>query len=115
MKKAPLAALAAAALLFGAAALGRIPSGIRRTYSPAPTPPREPYRLVSGGADRLDVNRVTGPVLAGLPGVGRYASGILALRRELGGFTSLEQLSLVPGIGRATCLKAAEVLKITEK
>ena len=85
-------------------------SGI--TYSETSLPDREPYRLTSSGGDKLNLNTVSPSVLKTLPYVGKYADEICELREELGGFSSLEELALIPGIGAETVDRASEILKI---
>ena len=75
-------------------------------------PERSAYVLKSSGGDKFNINTISENMLKTLPRVGKYAKEICALRDELGGFTSLEELSLINGIGPETVDYAAEILKI---
>lgn len=67
--------------------------------------PREPVRLDLNRASRQDLER--------LPGVGPVmAERILTLRKDRGGFRSLEELQSVRGIGSATLERLRPVLVI---
>ena len=111
-KKSIIVAVFALAVLT-AAIFGKkvLPSGV--TYTDSGLSDRTPYRLTSSGGDKFNINTVSEGVLRTLPYVGKYSKEICALREELGGFSSLEELSLIPGIGAETVDHAAEVLKIS--
>lgn len=68
------------------------------------------YRGEYGKA--IAVNRVSLYSLSELPYIGSRARDILALRDELGGFASLEQLSLIGGIGVRQYLRLRPYLSI---
>lgn len=66
-----------------------------------------------GGGTKLSVNSATPEQLDGLDGVGpAMASKIIALRTKLGGFTSLDQLDDVPGVGEARLASLREQLDL---
>lgn len=66
----------------------------------------------NGGA-KLSVNSATPEQLDGLDGVGpAMAAKIVALRTKLGGFTSLDQLDDVPGVGEARMASLREQLDL---
>lgn len=66
----------------------------------------------AGGA-KLSVNAATPEQLDGLDGVGpAMAEKIVALRTKLGGFTSLDQLDEVPGVGEARMASLREQLDL---
>lgn len=75
-------------------------------------PPRQIYQMDSAGGYKLNLNTISKSMLKTIPRIGRYADEICALREELGGFESLEQLSLINGIGADTVDYAAEYLKV---
>jgi competence ComEA-like helix-hairpin-helix protein len=57
---------------------------------------------------KIDINTATEEDLIPLPGIGiKTARAIVAFRESIGGYTSLEQLRLVRGVGDKTynCLK----------
>lgn len=63
-----------------------------------PAPTREVARLRDG--ERLDLNRAEAGDLVLLPGVGpKLAALILVERERLAGFSSIEQLGAVKGVG----------------
>lgn len=67
---------------------------------------------VAGGA-KLSVNAATPEQLDGLDGVGpAMAEKIITLRTKLGGFTSLDQLDDVPGVGEARLASLREQLEL---
>jgi comEA protein len=62
---------------------------------------------------RVDINKATLGELMLLPGIGpHYAEAILTYRREQGPFTSVEQLTLVRGIGPKTMEKLRPYVKV---
>ena len=81
-------------------------------YDTSALPDRTQYSMKSRGGDKFNINTISENMLKTLPRVGKYAEDICALREELGGFTSLEELSLVNGIGPETVDYAAEILRI---
>ncbi|MBE6937473.1 MAG: hypothetical protein E7460_02820 [Ruminococcaceae bacterium] len=83
------------------------------TYSQNADPHRsEPYFLTGTGENRLDINKMTPEVLRLIPGIGSHADGIIALREELGGFDSLEQLTFVSGVGIKSLQEAMDYITI---
>ena len=63
--------------------------------------------------ERLDVNRATRAELEAIPGVGpSMAAAIVATRDARGGFGTLEELDLVPGIGEKRLQKLAAWLRV---
>ena len=63
-------------------------------------PSQPPAAAASPEELRLDLNRATLDELSSLPGIGEgLAEQILALRRELGSFSSWEDLDRVEGLG----------------
>ena len=61
----------------------------------------------------IEINRATLDQLMQLPGIGpRYAEAILKYRQERGPFTSVEQLTLVRGIGPKTLEKIRPFVKV---
>lgn len=70
-------------------------------------PPAEPTtERATPDADLVDLNRATLAELDTLPGVGpRTAQRIVEYREENGGFTRLEELMNVRGIGERTFLR----------
>ena len=85
-----------------------IPSGSGRvaTVSPFPSPSLADQPATSPVPKRfhqipIDLNRATGHDFEGLPGVGpKLAERILAYRRSIGAFHSLDELRAVKGIGK---------------
>lgn len=83
------------------------------TYDPdAPTHTPEPYRLTGEGSMKFDLNELSPEVMRLIPGIGKYTDEIVELRDELGGFSSLEQLTLIPGIGPNTVKKAMDYVRL---
>jgi competence ComEA-like helix-hairpin-helix protein len=71
-------------------------------------------RVESEGPSVVDLNQATAEELETLAGIGpALARRIVAHREERGGFRSLEELTDVPGIGRAAYEQVAERLTIT--
>lgn len=61
---------------------------------------------VAAAAQRLNINQASVEQLSSLPGIGPVkAEALVAKRTERGGFTSLEQLTEVKGIGIKTVEK----------
>jgi len=59
-----------------------------------------PYIVTSGGKQSdICINSAPTNTLKSLPYIGGLAADIVALREELGGFSSLEELMLIKGIG----------------
>ena len=77
-------------------------------------PPAE--RATEGGmpdADLVDLNRATPAELDELPGVGpRTAQSIIEYREENGGFSRLEDLMNVRGIGERTFLRLRPLVTV---
>ncbi len=64
--------------------------------------------LLDESDERIDINRATAADLQAVPGIGpEIARRVLELRQERGGFSFLEELTDVPGIGE----KRFEALK----
>jgi len=72
----------------------------------------EPYLPLSS-AENAVININTSDVyqLRSIPYVGGHASEIAELRSELSGFSSIEQIALVNGIGLKTYLKASQYIR----
>ena len=81
--------------------------GLVSRWAAQPLPlQRQPVERHVGESRRLDLNKATAEELCALPGVGPVtAERIIALREELGSFTSPEDLLAVEGIGEATLEK----------
>ena len=87
-----------------------IPSGSGRvtTVSPSPVPSLADQPATSPVPKRfhqrlIDLNSATGQDFEALPGVGpKLAERILAYRRSIGAFHSLDELQAVKGIGNKT-------------
>lgn len=61
----------------------------------------------------LDLNTCTAAQLMQIDGIGEVrASAIIAYRNELGGYTSVEQLKNIKGIGEATFAKIAPYVTV---
>ena len=81
-------------------------------YNLSQTQKRELFRLTSSGGDKFNLNTISKSMLSTLPYVGKHADEICRLRDELGGFESLEQLGLIPGISPNDVKKASNYLRI---
>ena len=98
-----------------------IPSGSGRvtTVSPFPIPSLVDQPATSPVPKRfhqspIDLNRATGHDFEGLPGVGpKLAERILAYRRSIGGFHSLDELQAVKGIGSKTFERIRPLVTVT--
>ena len=77
-------------------------------------PPAEPAAgLEMADADRVDLNRATLAELDTLPRVGpRTAQRIIEYREENGGFTRIEELMNVRGIGERTFLQLKPLVTV---
>jgi competence protein ComEA len=74
-----------------------------------------PLAAVSPPPRRVLLNRATASELAALPGLGEErARRIVARRRELGGFRSLDELLAVPGLGPKTLDKLRPALLVDD-
>lgn len=98
-----------------------IPSGSGRvtTVSPFPIPSLAGQPATSLVSKRfhqspIDLNRATGHDFEGLPGVGpKLAERILAYRRSVGAFHSLDELQAVKGIGSKTFERIRPLVAVT--
>ena len=98
-----------------------IPSGSGRvaTVSPFPSPSLADQPATSPVPKRfhqipIDLNRATGHDFEGLPGVGpKLAERILAYRRSIGAFHSLDELQAVKGIGSKTFERIRPLVTVT--
>ena len=98
-----------------------IPSGHGRvaTVSPFPSPSLADQPSASPVLKRfhqspIDLNRATGHDFEGLPGVGpKLAERILAYRRSIGAFHSLDELRAVKGIGSKTFERIRPLVTVT--
>lgn len=81
---------------------------------PAPAPAPAPVPSGGGGAGGLvDLNRATAADLDALPGVGPVlAARILEHRDRVGGFTRVDELADVKGIGDATFAELAPLVTV---
>lgn len=65
--------------------------------------------------EAVDLNRATAEELAALPGLGaERARRIVARRRELGRFRSVEELLSVPGVGPKTVARLRAALLVVD-
>ena len=98
-----------------------IPSGSGRvtTVSPSPVPSLADQPATSPVPKRfhqrlIDLNSATGQDFDALPGVGpKLAERILAYRRSIGAFHSLDELQSVKGIGSKTFKRIRPLVTIT--
>ena len=82
------------------------------TFSVSSTVIREPYLpLFLSESAAININTSCYYTLINIPYIGSHAAEIEKLRLSLGGFTSIEQLSLVDGIGLKYYLKAAPYVR----
>jgi competence ComEA-like helix-hairpin-helix protein len=103
------------------AALAVVALASQRGPAPAETTLRAPPLPASNSGVRalregqsLELNRAAAGDLVLLPGVGpKLAQRIVQERERRGGFTSLEQLLEVKGIGHATLAQLARFVRIT--
>lgn len=64
----------------------------------------------------LDLNQATAAQLEALPGIGEVkAAAILAVRKDRGGFSSVDELESVRGIGPALTKKLRPMVKVGAK
>ncbi len=76
---------------------------VPRKGAPADPVPTQPSSPVAGGSSVVDLNTADQIALEDIPGIGPVkAAAIIAYREESGGFSSIEQLLEVSGIGPAT-------------
>lgn len=95
-----IAALALGALLAGA--LGAPIASAAPDARPAPAPAA------------VNVNTATAEELTALPGIGeKRAQAILEIRKEKGGFKSVDELTEVKGIGPANLEKLRPYLRVS--
>ncbi len=119
------ALVCAMVLLAAGGALSRLPHG-GRAPAPCPRPALRGDVLVCDGAGapagarawlaghKLDVNTANERAFEALPGVGpSLAHAIVAARAARGGFTSLDELDDVPGIGPKTLDKLRAFLEVS--
>lgn len=91
-------------------ARGTGPIAVPAAPAPAPAPAPEP---APAPTDRLDLNAATVESMCDLPGIGaKRAARIIALRDRLGGFTSVDQLTGVQGIGAKTLEQLRALLTV---
>jgi hypothetical protein len=85
------------------------------SYCETPDGLPPPYIVKSGGRHAyIDINSLSPHLLGSLPYIGPCAEDIASLRSELGGFTSLEELMLVNGIGIISYQNVRVMLMIKE-
>lgn len=64
---------------------------------------------------RVDLNKASLEELMQLPGIGQdRAQAIIAYRQSHGGFASIEEITLVEGIGQATLERLKDLIMITQ-
>lgn len=65
---------------------------------------------------KININTATAEQLATLNGIGKVkAEAIIAHRQQIGEFKSLEELTLVKGIGQATLDKNKDILSLNNE
>lgn len=114
MKKMPLSLIITLTAFFAAAALFTLLLPFRADgfYTANQTEIKKPYLLTVGAQSAvININSSGYYTLCNIPYIGDKASDIQALRSELGSFASIEQLSLINGIGLKTYLKAAAYVR----
>lgn len=114
MKKMPSYLIITLTAFFAAAALFTLLLPLRADdyYTAGQTEINKPYLLTAGAQGAvININSSGYYALCNIPYIGDKASDIQALRGELGSFASIEQLSLINGIGLKTYLKAAAYVR----
>jgi competence protein ComEA len=88
----------------GSVVSGVVPGGTAEPVAPVPT---------SGPAATVSINSASTTELEVLPGIGPVlAAAIVEWRTQNGGFTSIEQLQEVSGIGPATYAELAPLVRL---
>ena len=83
---------------------------------PLPSVTYLPQTVSVAEKDKLDINTATAQQLEALPGIGpALAANIVAHRENIGGFTQLEQLTEVDGIGEAKLRAMEPYLKMIDR
>ncbi|AWL12508.1 Endonuclease/exonuclease/phosphatase family domain-containing protein [Saliniradius amylolyticus] len=81
----------------------------------ASTPDKELYSESAAQHQKLDLNSASAEALQTLPGIGeKKAAAIVAYRNSHGGFSSIEQLKDVKGIGDATLENIKSLLTLSQ-
>ncbi len=81
--------------------------------APSPGPPVAGSPAAGGDGQPVDLNAATAADLDGLPGIGPVlAERVIAWREEHGGFTSVEQLREVSGLGDKKYEALAELVRV---